>query len=59
MKIMIEASVYSKFSDIVIAIDGDGPYLHVGVSRVKDSTCDTYYLDGICVDTDRMGKEDK
>lgn len=59
MKIMIEASVYSKYNDIVIAIDGDGPYLHVGVSRVKSSTCDTYYLDGICIDTDLTREEAK
>ena len=58
MKIMIEASVYSKYTDIVIAIDGDGPYLHIGVFKVESRTCDTYYLDGVSIDTDSIRKED-
>ena len=57
MKIMIEASVYNRYKDIVIAIDGDGSILHVGVSKVNSQTNDVYYGDGITIDTDSIGKE--
>ena len=57
MKIMIEASVYNKYKDIVIAIDGDGTILHVGVSKVDYSTSNIYYGDGLSIDTDSIGKE--
>lgn len=57
MKIMIEASVYNKYKDIVIAIDGDGSVLHVGISKVDSKTSDTFYGDGIAVDTDAIGKD--
>jgi hypothetical protein len=57
MKIMIEASVYSKYKDVVIAIDGDGSILHVSVSKVNSRTGDTFYGDGITIDTDFIGKE--
>lgn len=59
MKIMIEASVYNRYQDIVIAIDGDGSILHVCVSKVNNLTQDTYYGDGLTIDTDYIGKEDK
>ena len=57
MKIMIEASVYNKYKDIVIAIDGDGPILNVCVSKVDYSTSNIYYGDGLSIDTDSIGKE--
>lgn len=57
MKIMIEASVYNKYKDIVIAIDGDGSILHICVSKVDGRTSDTYYGDGLSIDTDFIGKE--
>jgi len=57
MKIMIEASVYNKYEDVVIAIDGDGSILHVSVSKVDGHTNDTFYGDGITIDTDFIGKE--
>jgi hypothetical protein len=56
MKIMIEASVYNRYKDIVIAIDGDGSILHVSVSKVS-RTGDTFYGDGITIDTYFIGKE--
>ena len=59
MKIMIEASVYNRYNDIVIAIDGDGSILHVGISKVDSLTSDTFYGDGITIDTDSIGKEAK
>jgi len=57
MKIMIEACVYNKYKDIVIAIDGDGSILHVSVSKINSQTSDVYYGDGITVDTYSIGKE--
>ena len=57
MKIMIEACVYNKYKDIVIAIDGDGSILHVSVSKINSQTSDLYYGDGITVDTDSIGEE--
>ena len=57
MKIMIEASVYNRYKDIVIAIDGDGSILHVVISKVDSSTCNTFYGDGLTIDTDYIGKE--
>lgn len=57
MKIMIEACVYNKYKDVVIAIDGDGSILHIGISKVNSSTGDTFYGDGITIDTDFIGKE--
>lgn len=57
MKIMIEASVYNKYKDIVIAIDGDGSVLHVSVSKVNSRTHDVYYGDGVSIDTDSIVKE--
>lgn len=57
MKIMIEASVYNRYKDIVIAIDGDGSVLHVGISKVNSSTGDMYYGDGLTIDTAFIGKE--
>ena len=57
MKIMIEASMYNKYKDIVIAIDGDGSILHVGISKVNSRTGNTFYGDGITIDTDFIGKE--
>ncbi len=57
MKIMIESSVYSRYKDIVIAIDGDGSILHVCVSKVDVKTKDVFYGDGITIDTDSIGKE--
>jgi len=57
MKIMIEASVYNRYKDIVIAIDGDGSILHIGISKVDSLTSDTVYGDGITIDTDFIGKE--
>ena len=57
MKIMIEASVYNGYKDIVIAIDGDGSILHIGVSKVNGRTGDTFFGDGITIDTDYIGKE--
>lgn len=57
MKIMIEASVYNRYKDIVIAIDGDGSVLHVCVSKVDAKTKDVFYGDGITIDTDYIGKE--
>lgn len=57
MKIMIEACVYNKYKDIVIAIDGDGSILHVSVYKINSQTSDVYYGDGITVDTDSIGKE--
>jgi hypothetical protein len=57
MKIMIEASVYNRYKDIVIAIDGDGSILHVSVSKVNSLTGDTLYGDGMTIDTDFIGKE--
>lgn len=59
MKIMIEASVYNRYKDIVIAIDGDGSILNVGISKVDSLTSDTFYGDGITIDTDSIGKEAK
>ena len=59
MKIMIEASVYNRYKDIVIAIDGDGSILHVGISKVDSLTSNTVYGDGITIDTDFIGKEAK
>ena len=57
MKIMIEASTYNRYKDIVIAIDGDGSILHVSISKVKGNTGDIFYGDGITVDTDFIGQE--
>ena len=57
MKIMIEASTYNRYKDIVIAIDGDGSILHVGISKVDCLTSDTFYGDGITIDTDSIGRE--
>ena len=57
MKIMIEASVYSKYKDVVISIDGDGSIIHVSVSKVNSLTGDTSYGDGMTIDTDFIGKE--
>lgn len=59
MKIMIEASVYNRYKDIVIAIDGDGSILHVGISKVDSLTSNTIYGDGLAIDTDYIGKEAK
>lgn len=59
MKIMIEASVYNKYKDIVISIDGDGSILHVGISKVDCRTSNTVYGDGLSIDTDFIGKEAK
>ena len=50
MKIMIEKSVYNKFDDIIIAIDGDGSILHVQVSK-KDARDNFYFLDSMTIDT--------
>lgn len=57
MKIMIEASVYNQYKDIVIAIDGDGSILHIGISKVNKTTNETWYADGISVDTDSIGRK--
>lgn len=57
MKIMIEASVYNRYKDIVISIDGEGSILHVCVSKVDAKTKDIVYGDGITIDTDYIGKE--
>lgn len=54
MKIMIEASVYNKYKDIVIAIDGDGSILHIGISKVNNATKDVYYIDGININIDSI-----
>ena len=59
MKIMIEAGVYNKYKDIVIAIDGDGSILHVSVSKVDSLTRNVVYGDGLSIDTDFIGKEAK
>lgn len=59
MKIMIEASAYNRYKDIVIAIDGDGSILHVGIYKVDNLTSDTFYGDGVTIDTDSIGKEAK
>lgn len=50
MKIMIEKSVYNKFDDIIIAIDGDGSILHVQASK-KDARDNFYFLDSMTIDT--------
>ena len=57
MKIMIEASVYNRYNDIVISIDGDSSILHVGISKVNSLTHDIYYGDGVTIDTNFIGKE--
>ena len=57
MKIMIEASVYNKYKDIVIAIDGDGSFLNVCVSKVNSQTKDIFYGDSLTIDTAFIGKE--
>ena len=57
MKIMIEASMYNRYKDIVIAIDGEGSILHVCVSKVDTKTKDAFYGDDITIDTDFIGKE--
>ena len=49
--------MYNKYKDIVIAIDGDGSILNIGVSKVDFRTSNTIYGDGISVDTDYIGKE--
>lgn len=59
MKIMIEASVYNRYKDIVISIDGDGSILHAGISKVDSLTNDIFYGDGVTIDTDSIGKEAK
>ena len=42
MKIFIEASVYNKYKDIIIAIDGDDSVLNVQVSK-EDAKGNIYY----------------
>jgi hypothetical protein len=54
---MIEASVYNRYKDIVIAIDGDGSIIHVSVSKVNSRTGAMFYGDGITIDTDFIEKE--
>ena len=56
MKIMIEASVYNRYKDIVIAIDGDGSVLHVGISKADNTTKEVWYGDGVTIDTDSIGR---
>ena len=56
MKIMIEASVYNNYKDIVISIDGDCSILHVGISKVDSLTSNTIYGDGLTIDTDFIEK---
>ena len=56
MKIFIEASVYNKYKDIMIAIDGDGSVLNVQVSK-KDAKGNIYYGDGLSIDTNTIGKQ--
>lgn len=56
MKIMIEASVYNRYEDIVIAIDGDGSILNIQVSK-KGHKGNIYYGDGLSIDTNTIGKE--
>jgi hypothetical protein len=56
MKIMIEASVYNRYEDIVIAIDGDGSILNIQVSK-KDYKGNIYYGDGLTIDTNTISKE--
>lgn len=54
MKIMIEASVYNAFKDVVISIDGEpNGVMNVLVSRINDSG-HTFVLDGLTVDTVRQ-----
>lgn len=54
MKIMIEASVYNAFKDVVIAIDGEpNGVMNVLLSRIDDRG-DTFVLDGLTVDTVRQ-----
>ena len=56
MKIMIEASVYNRHENIVIAIDGDGSILNIQVSK-KDYKGNIYYGDGLTIDTNTIGEE--
>ena len=55
MKIMIEASVYNRFKDIVISIDGEegSGIMNVTIGRTNDNG-DFFVLDGMTVDTIRQ-----